>query len=232
VLRLGKTFQTPTSLRNADRSFVTFTDTLATVMDVPANGTFEWHVNPSTRPLRVRDRGRTPTGPPSDPLSFSGLPNESAIPCADFDTEDEGCYNDHPFEIPGAPYDNAYAVIRAEWTTPGSDWDMKIYRDVNGDGTSAGDPKVGQSGQGPTDFEQSTLGAPAPGKYIVRMINYAAAEPYDVTVTFYGPDRFEAKETETWTMTCELPAGKLQWAKQVKVDRGKKVSFDLRKDCK
>ena len=232
VLKLRKTFETPTSRRNADWTHVTFTDTLATEMQVPASGNFVWHVNPSTRPLKVRDRGRTPTGPPAPPLALSGGAGVDNQPCQDYDTEDAACYDDIPFEIPGAPFDNGFAVIRIEWPTPASDWDMKVYRDVNGDGRSAGDPKIGESGQGTTDFEQSTLGDPAPGKYVVRLINYAAAEPVEGTVTFYSPDHYEPAAAEAWTMTCENPAGTVRWTKQITVDRGQRIGLDLRTSCK
>ena len=54
VLRLKKTFQTPTF------SGSTFTDTLDTTIKVGSNGVFDWHVNPSTRPLVVKGSGRRP----------------------------------------------------------------------------------------------------------------------------------------------------------------------------
>ena len=55
--------------------------------------------------------------------------------------------------------DNAKATVRVEWATPASDWDMKVFRDANGDGSSVGETQVvGTSAQGTTDFEQVTIG--------------------------------------------------------------------------
>ena len=66
--------------------------------------------------------------------------------------------NDHPFEVPEHA-DNAQAVVRVEWNTPGSDRDMRVYRDTDGDGVvDAGEPRVGASQTGTTDFEQTTPG--------------------------------------------------------------------------
>ncbi len=65
VLRVRKTFETPTY----DGS--TFTDTLDTTTLVGSDGLFEWHVNPSTRPLVAKESGRAPTGDPSPPQEFA-----------------------------------------------------------------------------------------------------------------------------------------------------------------
>ena len=46
VLRLRKSFDTRTSLDG-----VVVEDTLDTTMTVPANGSYEWHINPSRRPM-------------------------------------------------------------------------------------------------------------------------------------------------------------------------------------
>jgi hypothetical protein len=61
----------------------------------------------------------------------------------------------------GAGIDNAKATVRLDWTTPGSDWDFKVFRDTDGDGSSVDetDP-VGQSAQGTTDFEETTIAEP------------------------------------------------------------------------
>jgi hypothetical protein len=67
VLRLYKTVQTPTSQKNPDGRFKTFTDRLSTkIWLLPA--AFEWHVNPSTRPLVAQDHGR-PGGGAARPRS-------------------------------------------------------------------------------------------------------------------------------------------------------------------
>jgi murein tripeptide amidase MpaA len=215
VLRLKKTFQTPTS------QDTTFTDTLDSTMQVSADGSFEWHVNPSTRPLVAQERGREPTGDPSPPQQFAS--RGESTPCANFDDPPETCYEDHVITVPsGEGIDNARATIRIEWPTPASDWDMKVYRDG---------VEVGASGQGTTNFEQVTLGDPAPGEYVVRVINWAAVEPWTGTVTFEGPEAFQAARTETWTLFCEDPEGTIRSARQVFVARGERRALDLSADC-
>ena len=234
VLRLRKSFTTLTSPVIAPDGTVgepqELQDTLDTTMQVPASGTFEWHVNPSTRPVVAESRGREPTGEPSPPLQFAGGP-ESTTPCADFDTEDETCWNDHPFVVPsGTGIDNAKATVRIQWPTIASDWDMKVFRDSNGDGSSAGETEVvGSSAQGLTDSESTTITEPvlSAGQFVVRVINYSAAEPYDGTVTFQGPDPFRPAQVESWTFTCESPEGTVLSSQQVTIDRGQRQALRL-----
>ena len=99
---------------------------------------------------------------------------------------------------------------------------MKVYRDG---------VEVGSSGQGTTNFEQVVLGDPAPGEYVVRVINFAAAEPWTGTVTFEGPEAFQPAETETWTLFCEDPEGTIRSARQVGVARGERRELDLTAAC-
>jgi hypothetical protein len=228
VLRLSKTFDTPTSQTNADGTPRTFEDRLDTTMKVGPDGRFEWHVNPSTRPLVAQERGREATGDPSPPQQFAS--RGEAVPCANFDDPPETCYEDHLIEVPsGAGIDNATATVRIEWATPASDYDMKIYR-ADANGAATGDP-VATSGQGTTNFEESVLSEPS-GSYVVRVINYAAVEPWTGEVTFAGPEPYQAAQQETWTLLCEQPEGTIRSARQVFVDRGERRSIDLRGDCR
>jgi Zinc carboxypeptidase len=215
VLRLTKTFETPTY----DGS--TFTDTLNSTMQVDSTGVFEWHVNPSTRPLVMKESGRPATGEPSDPQQFAS--RGEAVPCANFDDPPETCYEDHLITVPsGEGIDNATARVRIEWATPASDYDMKILKDG---------AVVATSGQGATNFEEAVLSDPS-GSYVVRVINYAAVEPWSGTVTFEGPEPYQEAQQETWTLSCEQPEGTVRSARQVFVDRGERRSLDLRRDCR
>ena len=233
VLRLKKTVQTPTSIRDANQAYRTFTDTLDTTMVVPAGGSYTWHINPSTRPLVAKTRGRLATGTPSPSVAFNGSidgpPADGARPCADFDTPPPSCYNEHPFTLPGAPADNATAAIRIQWTTPASDWDMKIVHDLDGDGTvDAGEPVVGSSGQGTSANEGTSINEGTPGfvlgaKYVVQVINYAAAEAYTGSVEFLGPEPAQIATTESWTFTCEMPEGNVLSTQQLTIGRGNGV---------
>ena len=69
------------------------------------------------------------------------------------------------------------------------------------------------------------------GSYVVRVINWAAADPWKGTVTFASPDPYQAPE-ETWTLSCETPEGVTRSARQVFVARGERRSLDLRGDCR
>jgi hypothetical protein len=235
ILRAKKTFLTRTSEiqqpggRFEDARF--FEDTLETTMSVPASGRYLWHVNPSTRPISVTGYSRPATGTPSPAESFAGAP---ALPCADYDTEDPTCWNDHAFTVPGGDgTDNARAIIRLDWPTPASDYDMKIFRDADGDGSSAGETElVGSSGQGATNWEQSVVAEPAlepGGKYVVRVINWAAVEPYSGTITYKGPEPYSAPQTESWTVTCERPDGTVMQRTDVVVARGERARVDFKR---
>jgi hypothetical protein len=235
TLTLIKRFATPTY----EEQHGTIPDRLRTSLQVPSSGTFAWHINPSTRPLVAGSSGREPKGDPSPPQSFSGSlagpPDDGASPCADFDTEDAACFNDHPFTVPaGAGIDNAKATIRMEWGTPASDWDFKVFRDTNGDGSSVGetDP-VGQSGNGTTNFEETTISEPVlvPGaKYVIRVMNWAAVEPYTGTISFAGPDPGTPAKTEAWRLECRAGAG-VQSTQEFVINRGQRLSLDLQKAC-
>jgi hypothetical protein len=229
VLTLEKTFQTPTMNEPA-----TIEDHLETQMVVPGSGRFDYHINPSTRPLVAQDRGRPTQGPPSGPQTFSGTV-AGAEPCANVDTTDPACFNDHPFEITNpAGVDNDSATVRIEWETPASDWDMIVFKDENGNGVSdAGDVEVGRSTQGNTDNESSTFIQPEmpdgrlqPGKYVARVINWAAVEPYSGEITFAGPEEFVPAQTETWRLTCTF-AGQVRVQQDILINRGQRRTLKL-----
>ena len=233
ILRVKKSFKTKT-FPQADGKPIEFDDTLNSSMQIPAGGAYEFHLNQSTRPIVAVDKGRPATGPVSPPIAFSGAiagSGDGAAPCADAASNASTCINDHAFDVPSGAVDNAQAVVRIEWPTQGSDWDMRIYRDQDGDGTiEAGDNEVGTSQQGTTDFEQTTLSAPAlvPGaSYVVRVNNFAATEPYEGSVTFVGPPPFEPAKTESWTLTCERPTGEVLSSEQITIGRGQRQTPNL-----
>jgi hypothetical protein len=226
VLRLTKTFEMPTSQEG-----LTFTDTLNSSMVVSdKKGNFEWHVNPSTRPLVAKGSGREATGDPSAPQQFES--RGGTTPCAEYDAPPPGCYEDHLITVPsGTGIDNAKATFRIEFSAL-SDWDMKIYK-ADAAGNATGDA-VAVSGHGLTDgalgFEEASVLDPA-GSYVVRVQNFAAVDPWTGTVTFEGPGPYEAPQQEAWTLSCET-GGVTRSARQVFVARGERLALDLRKDCR
>jgi hypothetical protein len=230
TLRLHKDFDTETSPVLDDRgnegAVQKFHDTLDSKMVVPASGRFEWHVNPSTRPLVAQNLGSTQSGTPSDPVQFSGLP-ATAPPCGAV-SPDPTCQNKHVFDVPDDPTkDNSSVVVRIDWTTPGSDWDLEVFH-----ADSAGDPvgpHVAASQNGTTAYEQVKF-TPAPGKYVAVVTNFAATEPYTGSVSFRPKPPFRAGRTESWSFTCESPGGTT--TQQIQIARGERRALDLSDACR
>ncbi len=238
VLRLTKTFMTKTSpvIRDGEETdVIEFEDKLDTSMVVPASGAFEWHINPSTRPAVAKSTGRVPSGEPSPKVEFTGSPAGATPDPVDPNNNDPAVHNDHPFTVPanGPGVDNEKFTVRIEWQTITSDWDARLFRDTNANGTvDAGEPEVGTSQQGTTDFEQITLSGPdIAGAYVFRANNFAATEPYDGTVTFQGPDPFVPAQVESWTLTCETADGTMRNTRQVTIDRGERQTLNFTSAC-
>jgi len=231
VLRVKKTFETPTAQPatagdpDPKSPRKTFTDNLNVAYRVPSSGNVEWHINPSTRPLVAGKPGRSPAGPPSAQQTFAQ--DDADLPCADADTELESCKEDNEFTVPGRPDDNGFASVRIEWGTEESDWDMTILR-VNPDGSRE---PIGQSAQGGTNFEQFTIKNPTPRgtpvKYIARVVNFAAAEPWEGSVTFESPKPAERGIKESWTLSCETANGAVLGDRPLEIDRGERFAVDI-----
>lgn len=239
ILTLKKTVETPTS------QDTTFTDHLETELKVPDSGNYTWNINPSTRPLVAKDRGRPAHGTPSADIDLSGAPGPSAVPGGNAESTDEVNFNDHPFTIPaGAGVDNDTATVTASWGSPASDWDMYVVRDTNGDGSSVlpdgpdegtepdSEPVVGSSPTG-SNPEITTFARPEgadgslePGAYIVRMVNFAAVEPYDIKITFAGPTEFVPATTETWSFSCAY-VNQTRVEQEILIGRGERQNLDL-----
>jgi hypothetical protein len=208
----------------------TFEDRIRTVARIRKRGRFSFHINPSTRPVVAQERGEKDAGPPSDPQSFSGEAT-TTTPCADYDTEDETCFNDHPIVVPDEEgRSNASANVRIEWASEVSDWDLKIFRDTDGDGSSVGETDlVGASGSAPTSSESAAIANLEPGeRYVARVINYAAFEPYEGTVTFQAPEPFQPARTERWRIVAKNRKGKVVERRGLHIERGEVKRLNLR----
>jgi hypothetical protein len=231
LIRLQKTFQTPTSQdQDGNGQPDTFTDHLDSSYEVAGSGALDWDINPSTRPLVAIDRGRQPHGEASPPQAFDN--NPPPVPaCPTYPDTLPGCYREHSIQVPTGPgIDNGFATLRVEWATPGSDYDLYVFKDTNGNGIAdPGEPAEGSSTQGTTDFEQVTLGPDPAGKYVARVVNWAATEPYNLKVAFEKPT-FTAAQKENYSLSCETFGGQVLATRQVYVERGKSASVELR-DC-
>jgi hypothetical protein len=103
------------------------------------------------------------TGAPIDPLAGTFPP---------------GTYEDTPFTI-GKDDGDASALIAVKGETDADDWDLFVYHD---DGTGKL-TEVGRSAS-ESSSESVNIPNPAPGKYVVRVVNFDAAGQYALTGTF------------------------------------------------
>jgi hypothetical protein len=114
---------------------------------------------------------------------------------------------------------------------------MKVFRDTDGDGSSVGETEpLGVSATGPSASEEVVLAAPglAPGAYVVRVVNFAAAEPYSGSVTFEKtPAPVVPPGEERWKLICRATKSGPALAKRnVHVERGERLEIDLRRSCR
>ncbi len=187
---------------------IRFLDVLDTWMKVPASGAFEWHVNPSTRPILAEQRipgvaespYRTQTYENSDPT----LP---------------GDHIDKEFSITDSD-DARLLKVSLDWATP-DDYDLEIYL-KQADGTLKTMPG---SGGPPGAKEEAFIDDPPVGDYVLRVVNFAAVTPawtLKAEVFAPGPDVVTGGGKEAWKLTCHT-AGTAKTQK-VYVERGGRVT--------
>ena len=128
-----------------------------------------------------------------------------------------GTYQDFPFTIASDEKDGDVDV-HIDWTNPADDWDLYVYRKGPGGQLET----VGSSANGAPDTEENavtqSVGKPiTPGKYVIRVVNYAAASP-----TFEGRARFGV-----FIPYNKIPIAKLKAPKHVRA--GKRVKLDASK---
>lgn len=169
-------------------------------------GAFVWNVNPSTRPLVAGRYGRDPNGPVSP---TADLVNPDGFPA-------EGESEETTFTVPGAPNDNARAIVEVGWPG-GADWDVDIF-DADGN----------QVAQAATldNPEVAVLIDPPAGTYTLRMTNYEGGTPeadWTGSVEFAGPTPATYSGLkEAWIFTCSnSKTGKVLSTREVVVDRGR-----------
>jgi len=240
VLRLKKNFKTKTSpvidVEGETGDPILFDDTLDTTIEVPASGRYEWHINPSTRPIIAQGQGRPPTGgSPSPPIAFE---NQAAAqpPCPQYYLVDPAAcpgglgQTEHVFEIPanGPAVDNGFANVKLDFDEA-ADLDLEVFK-ADAEGNPTGEPVA--SAASSANPEQTILGPdPEPGRYVARVINFAAGSTYDLTITFTGPKPYIAHAKETWTMTCEGIDGKVAATRQVLIERGEVKTENFGAPC-
>jgi Zinc carboxypeptidase len=233
VLRIRKQFDTPTMAdRNGDQQLDTFRDELESLYETPGGGNIAFHMNPSTRPLVAETRGRNPEGPPQ-PKFESGDNPPPPVPCPEWHSggpfQQPACYRDHAFVVQGRPYDNGFLVPEVRWRSPASDYLFQVRRDVNGDGDYDDEGELVVQVDSPLTtlpYETTVIGDPPPGNYVLRVINFAAAEPYSYKIDFRNPILFQ-KQVEAWNMTCETFGGEILTRTNLIVGRGQRTNNGL-----
>ena len=139
-LRLTKDFKTETY-----QGASSVDDHLETVYDVGASGAFRWHVNPSTRPIVAKETGnaerRAAERAAAGQHRRSG--GDGRRPDRRRRRSQRRREQQRTGELQRSPADDPHRRRQRgrrrsaiQWATIASDWDMKLYRDTNGDGKS------------------------------------------------------------------------------------------------
>jgi hypothetical protein len=218
TLTLEKRFATVTSpvvsATGSTGDPIAFEDRLTSTMQVPSDGRYTWHVNPSTRPVVQERRLETLSAEPTRTETFTGTAPTPVVGSVDV-------------EFPMAETDQALLQVDLDWPTP-DDLDLEVYY-RNADGSLT---RVASSGNF-LEKETAYVDAPAPGTYVLRVINFASVSPtYELRAALFaaGPDEVVGGLVENWTLSCAGPDGTVHERVPVVVDRGQQVKVDL-KQC-
>jgi murein tripeptide amidase MpaA len=227
TLTISKTVTTETSpIWNDDYGtsigpVQTFQDTLEYSM-VTDDSTFEWNVNPSTRPLVAGRDGRDAGGPPQGPIA---LANPAGQPAENTGDPLSGPHEEVDFVVQGMPaVDNGRFTVHIDWADPNTDWDIYVY--------NAAGALVAQSAAFGDTTEDAVLFDPPAGTYTAVIVNYDQVDgaTFDDwgngSVTFQSPRPLtETGIKEAWTLTCERPNGTSGTPIEVIIDRGERKTL-------
>lgn len=223
ILRLHKAFKNWTS-GIVDESGIpgerqSFEDVLDTTTTVGDDGTFTWHVNQSTRPLRAQQQKFVLV----DATARKSTPIANTTPTGG----EPGVGSEEvPFEIKAdEPHD--VLQVRIEMGTSQDDYDMYLYK-LKDDGTRE---QISLSGGAAGAAENIVVPDPEVGKYVVEVTNFAAVGGWSGAIKFLGAKevRVDKAQPETWAMTCERADGTVLARRDVAVNRGQKL--DLGNAC-
>ncbi|MGW2563659.1 M14 family zinc carboxypeptidase [Streptomyces sp. NPDC001514] len=203
TLRLKKSFATPTWSG-------TIKDTLDTTMTVGPDGSYTWHVNPSTRPVVQTRQNRVISTDPLKRQSFTGTTAPAQRTEQEFTVD----------------RDADALEVTLDWPTP-DDLDLYVLR-KNADGTLT---QVGSSAGSVGEKERVLLDGPEQGVYVLRVENFASVTPsWTLTASLYDATEQQVGGLiENWTLSCEKNGTVLEQLPVV-VDRGGRVKADL-KSC-
>ncbi|MEA2494734.1 MAG: hypothetical protein QOJ29_2645 [Thermoleophilaceae bacterium] len=202
---------------------------------VPADGQFEWHVPPSTRPF---------VGYHLVPGTYEDKPYEPATEwhAEPGDVRPDAAQNSSPDELVNGGDKTAYSTERRfsvteagsriqldlTWEKTPQDFDLTLYK--VGDG---GKLEEYDSSGNPNGVSESISDDNVPvGDYVAKVTYYLTGADQDPsfndwTLTLQrfrkSPDKIE-RGREEYTLTCETADGTVLDTKQVYVERGQSVS--------
>jgi hypothetical protein len=187
---------------------IRFLDLVDTFMNIPASGTFEWHANPSTRPILAERRIKGVAPNPYRTQSWTNT--EQTMP---------GDHIDKEFSITSS--DNARLLkVSLDWATP-DDWDLEVYFRQPDGSLQLMASSLGSLGAKETAYVDD----PPVGTYILRVVNYSAVNPsWTLTADVFepGPDIVTGGGKEAYRLVCHV-AGRMK-SQKVYVDRGQRVN--------
>ncbi|MBW3577684.1 MAG: zinc carboxypeptidase [Actinobacteria bacterium] len=205
TLRLQRTSATPTWTG-------AIMDTIDTSMVVGSSGRFEWHVNPSTRPIvQARQYRVTSEEPTSTESSTATSPPPGG------GRDDDIHHNDYDYIL---DQDVDLLEVKLDWPTP-DDMDLYVFR-----GTTDGLEQVGSSTSF-LDKERVLVSDAEGGDYVIRVVNYASVSPsYTVTVShFETHTKSTPSLIEAYTLSCEID-GEVVHRTTVVIDRSEQAKVD------
>ena len=214
VVKIRKQFATETAPVIVDEETgettapQTFTDTLQDEITVGDTGRFEWHVNQSTRPIVMRDRKLSDVaGTPAESQDIS-----STVPVAPRNPRD--------IEFDVADGKNRLVQVLLD-VQQEDDYDIYLYEG------SVSNENLASSSTGSFGADELIQYPNArPGKYILRIVNFSAALPYNGSIDLFGAasgtERTIPATTEAWELSCHDSSGNLIGEEKVEVARGER----------
>ncbi|HXA27254.1 MAG TPA: hypothetical protein VN193_00760 [Candidatus Angelobacter sp.] len=132
--------------------------------------------------VRSKGSGTLPTGPHTPDFAYTD--GGSTVPTGQSGTlpmDVPGTYVDHPFTI-GPNDGDATMTINVSWSNNVEEWDLYLYRVVNGSNQLV-DHSTSGGTTGPP-YQKVVEANPPPGDYFIRVVNTNAVGTFDATATF------------------------------------------------
>ena len=213
----------PTGLTGTETAVQKFKDRLESTIKVGGDGSFDWHVNPSTRPYVQEHRHVVLEDVRSQEWSH---PDDVSVA--------EVSYMYHELDVTAEDVANSDVLaISLDWdpgtgTTP-EDYDLVIYR-TNGSANQDDWTQVGSAGEAPGCAEYTELTNLAVDKYVIEVHNFAAVtQQYQLKATFKREAGLQTEPAksgpEAWTFTCEDAAGTVLASRAIVIGRGEQLDL-------